>query len=744
MARGRKRALKLKLKKGSITSTISILILLAGALMGLMVFGGNETPFGSFLKSHFGWGVVFLPILTFFLGLVLWRKLNLPFIELRVFAGLLILWLASMMLGSALTTGQGGLFGDGLVSSLVPIITDKGVLLASIAFLVIGLIVLLNASIERVLKLIAWVIRAVGQLFMAIGKGFKVGALALVNMLSGLGGIFDHGERSAAEEILTEKPRELKIRGGTNEESNFEVVAPPSEPVVVEEKRVESNTIKLAPLSSSQILKEETVTNLPLSDRVWEYPPLTLLSEAPVKDANRGDVKERANTIEKTLESFGIRTHVVEVNKGPAVTQYALEASEGTKLSRILSLQNDLALALASPNGQIRIEAPIAGRSLVGIEVPNFSPALVTIKNILGAETMRGTKSKLAVALGLDVAGEPVVADIAKMPHLLIAGSTGSGKSVAINAFITSILFRASPTEVKFILIDPKRVEFSSYNDIPHLLTPVIVEPDKALPALRWAVSEMDRRYRLFQNARVRNITGYNDLSGFQALPYIVVIVDELADLMHLAPVEIEKAICRLAQLARATGIHLVLATQRPSVDVITGLIKANIPTRISFNVTSQTDSRVIIDQGGAEKLLGRGDMLYVPPEASKPRRIQGVFVSDTEVNSLVEFLRNSSVQPEYQEEVVQPKLSTDGSGSLRGVGENDPLFEQAREMVQRNDKASSSLLQRRFSIGYARAARILDELEAAGVVGPANGSKPRDVLLREETTPEASTDVEI
>ena len=325
------------------------------------------------------------------------------------------------------------------------------------------------------------------------------------------------------------------------------------------------------------------------------------------------------------------------------------------------------------------------------------------------------------------------------MPHVLVAGATGSGKSVLINSFISSLLFRASPSEVKLILIDPKRVEFSSYSDIPHLHTPVIVEPDKALAALRWAVSEMERRYKLFENARVRNIAGYNDLSGFQALPYLVIIVDEFADLMHVAPVEIEKSVCRIAQMARAVGIHLILATQRPSVDVLTGLIKANIPTRIAFNVTSQVDSRVVLDQQGAEKLLGRGDMLYVPPEASKPQRIQGVYVSDGEINDLVKFLRSTNVAPEYQEDVTKPILSSNTfSSSAIGVssGEQDSLFDEAKKLVQQSDRASSSLIQRRLSVGYARAARILDELEAAGVVGAANGSKPRDVLLRDEAPP--------
>jgi len=339
------------------------------------------------------------------------------------------------------------------------------------------------------------------------------------------------------------------------------------------------------------------------------------------------------------------------------------------------------------------------------------------------------------VALGLDVSGSPIVANIAKMPHVLIAGTTGSGKSVLINSWIASILFRNSPSEVKLILVDPKRVELTLYKDIPHLLTPVIVEPDKILSALKWSMGEMDRRYKLFQQVGVRNIDGYNELSGFQVLPYILIFIDELADLMSFAPVEVEDSICRIAQMARATGIHLVVATQRPSVDVITGLIKANIPSRIAFNVSAMVDSRVIIDMPGAEKLLGRGDMLYIPPDQAKPTRIQGTFVKEGEIIKLVEFFKEKNVPVEYTEEVTTQKLTwkkgTAGATGSTGEGGHDAFFEQAVRVVCQYDRASASLLQRRLSIGYARAARVLDQLEAEGVVGQAEGSKPRDVLVK-------------
>jgi len=364
---------------------------------------------------------------------------------------------------------------------------------------------------------------------------------------------------------------------------------------------------------------------------------------------------------------------------------------------------------------------------LVGVEVPNRSLEFVSLKRMLISEQMKRNKSKLAVALGLNVSGEPVIADIARMPHVLIAGATGSGKSVCIQSIISTILFRASPAEVKFILIDPKRVELTQYNGIPHLYTPVIIEPDKVPSALRWAISEMDRRYKLFAENGVRNIDVYNESAGFSALPYIVIIVDELADIIMFAPADVEDAICRIAQMARATGIHLIVSTQRPSVDVITGLIKANISCRIAFNVSSQVDSRVIIDMPGAEKLLGRGDMLFIPPDQAKPTRIQGTFVSDGEIKKLIDFIRKIGVAPVYTEEVTKMPVKAQ-LGKVVGE-EKDELFDDAVRIICNFDRASASLFQRRLKIGYARAARILDQLEAVNIIGPAEGSKSREVF---------------
>ncbi len=482
------------------------------------------------------------------------------------------------------------------------------------------------------------------------------------------------------------------------------------------------------PLNSTQVLSNAAGESV-----VWDYPPLTLLSNQNSK-GEPGDIKGTAAIIERTLESFGIQAKVVEVNIGPTVTQYALELASGTKISKITTLSNDLALAVAAKSGAVRVEAPIPGKSLVGIEIPNNKAAVVGLRSILESPEAKEVKSRLLLPLGQSVSGHAVIADLTRMPHLLVAGSTGSGKSVAINAFISSLLFNNSPSELKLILVDPKFVELTGYNGIPHLLAPVITENDKVVSALKWATGEMDRRYKKLAEVGARNIEGFNEMSGFQALPYIVIIIDELSDLMMTAPAEVEDAIVRIAQKARAVGIHLILATQRPSSDIITGLIKANIPARIAFNVSSNTDSRVIMDHPGAEKLLGKGDMLFMPPDAAKPMRIQGNWVRDEEIKKMLDHIRGQGVQADYTEEVLTTTTNI-GTGVGGGGGnsqDRDPLFGEAVKLICASEKASSSLMQRRLSVGYARAARILDQLEEAGVVGPGEGSKPREVLRRD------------
>lgn len=475
--------------------------------------------------------------------------------------------------------------------------------------------------------------------------------------------------------------------------------------------------------------------NADLPHKPWKYPSLSLLSAVDGGEADRGDVNANAQIIESTLDSFGIKARVVEINRGPSVTQYALEIAMGTKLSKITALATDLALALAAPTGQIRIEAPIAGKSLVGVEVPNNKAAFVTLRKMLSSAALCNHPSKLAVALGIDVNGKQVVADICKMPHALIAGATGSGKSVGINSFLCSLLFRCSPEELRLILVDPKRVELTMYENIPHLLTPVIVDAGKVISALKWACAEMDQRYQLFAKNHVRNIAGYNQLAGVEKIPNIIIIIDEFADIMMYSPNDVEEAVTRIAQMARAVGIHLILTTQRPSVNVITGLIKANIPTRIAFNVASAMDSRVILDTVGAEKLLGNGDMLYIPPDRAKPIRIQGTFVSDDDAKKLTDFLKSQGWEPEYSDDItskyrvnVGKKSGGLASGEAPTAADRDALFVEAARMFAQYDQASSSMIQRRLAVGYARAARILDQLCAAGLVGPANGSKPREV----------------
>ncbi|MFH1827460.1 MAG: DNA translocase FtsK [bacterium] len=502
-------------------------------------------------------------------------------------------------------------------------------------------------------------------------------------------------------------------------------------------KDISINHNKIASLTTNpQIKGDIELKPLIAKSANWIYPPLSILQDISQREADRGDVKSNAQTIEQTLESFGIRANVVEVNYGPTVTQYAIRITQGTRLSKITGLGNNLALSLAAPGGLVRIEAPIPGRSMVGIEIPNIRPEIVTLKNILSSSEFKDSSDPLLVPLGLDVSGKAMSASIENMPHVLIAGTTGSGKSVILNAWICTFLFRTKPEELRLILVDPKRVELTLYNGIPHLLTEVIVEADKIISALKWTVFEMENRYKEFSKAGVRDLEGYNALKDVQKKPYIMFVIDELADLMIFSPGDSEDLITRIAQMSRATGIHLILATQRPSVDVITGLMKANIPTRIAFNVSSMVDSRVIIDMPGAEKLLGKGDMLYLPPDQAKPKRIQGPFITEKEVNQLVKFLKSQTPEIHYTEEITQQDtMLYGGAVGARGTvtGDVDPLFNQSINIISSADKASASLLQRKLSIGYARAARILDQLEAAGYVSQADGSKPRDVLSRRD-----------
>lgn len=525
-------------------------------------------------------------------------------------------------------------------------------------------------------------------------------------------------------------------------EAHFEEVIDAFE----EETQVEAETIENEEIEEVYNETEEAKEIIP--EIVYELPPLECL-EKPKLNSNSGsseELRQRGETIVKTLKSFGVGTRIVDICQSPSVTRFELQPDPGVKISKITALADDIAMNLAAYG--VRIEAPIPNKNAVGIEVPNAEKAMVTLREILESPSFKNSKSKLNVALGRDIQGEATCADLAKMPHLLVAGTTGSGKSVCLNTMIMSLLYNAKPDEVKLIMIDPKKVEFTVYRSIPHLLVPVVADPRKAAGALSWAVAEMDKRYALFADNGVRNLQGYNNYAiaeGLPKMPQIVIIIDELSDLMMAASNEVEDSICRLAQKARAAGMHLIVATQRPSVDVITGLIKANIPSRIAFAVKSQIDSRTIIDTQGAEKLLGNGDMLYCPVGLSKPVRVQGSYVSDDEIERVIDFVKSQgevkyddAVMKEIELKAAQEgkkksssAIDTDNMGA--GGDYDDEMFPKAVEVVVEAGMASTTLLQRKLKLGYARAARIVDELSEKGIIGPFEGSKPRKVLITKE-----------
>lgn len=490
---------------------------------------------------------------------------------------------------------------------------------------------------------------------------------------------------------------------------------------------------------------ENTADSSAESSKQYKFPPVSLLNRNTNSKASNLERENRdtAITLKQTLQNFGVKVDITDISCGPSVTRYELKPELGVKVSRIVSLADDIKLSLAAAD--IRIEAPIPGKSAIGIEVPNKEAGSVFLRELIETDTFKNTSSKIAFAAGKDIAGKTIVADIARMPHLLIAGATGSGKSVCINTIIMSILYKARPDEVKLIMVDPKVVELSIYNGIPHLLLPVVTEPKKAAGALNWAVNEMNTRYKKFAGVGARNLKGYNDIAAkmefkegeipVEKLPEIVIIIDELADLMMVAPGEVEDAICRLAQLARAAGIHMVIATQRPSVNVITGLIKANVPSRIAFSVSSGVDSRTILDMNGAEKLLGKGDMLYFPSNIPKPIRVQGAFVSDEEVSKVVQFLKdNMSGEVNYDESITETAIASKAGGqAAEQQDDRDSLFADAGRFVIKKERGSIGMLQRQFKIGFNRAGRIMDQLADAGVVGPEIGTKPRKVLMTAE-----------
>ena len=565
----------------------------------------------------------------------------------------------------------------------------------------------------------------------------------------------DFGEEQSAfpdlvQETKAQEAPSFTIEYGTGaEEEGNEVTCSQPPPVEPSKMLMKKSKVPLpeyeeiAPIRSAAGLLDGSVKSrqadiaAPQPEHPYVLPEITNILSKSAKKKNVAleiEIEENARVLKKTLEDFRVSARIVNACHGPAVTRYELEPAPGVKVSKITNLADDIALALAAT--AVRIE-PIPGKAAIGIEVPNKELEGVQLREVLEKDAFQTAKSKLTVGLGIDIGGKAIFADLAKMPHLLVAGATGSGKSVCVNTLITSILFKAKPDEVKFILVDPKMVELSNYNGIPHLMVPVVTEAKKAASVLNWSVQEMEKRYSKFANCNVRNMETYNKKFPDDKMPAIVIIIDELADLMMVAPHDVEDAICRLAQKARAAGIHMVLATQRPSVDVITGIIKANIPSRISFAVSSQVDSRTILDRSGAEKLLGKGDMLFFPIGASKPQRVQGAFVSDEEVEGLLEFIRSQGQEMETNEEIIAftenalKEEVEEGNGAAKQ--KRDELLPEAVELVMSTGQASTSSVQRRFRVGYTRAARLIDEMEALGIVGPNIGSKPREILMSTE-----------
>lgn len=705
---------------------------LATGMLGLFIVR-------TILRSILGIGVLVLPLFIAAYGVILMLRREVKELAIRL-TGLSILFLMYITVCQFYSAnyfnepqaeyfiGAGGLIGFAMKFSLTRTIGVSGAYIFIIALTLIGILMVFNITIAAIISMLVQLLRP--------------------------------GKKDAISPVLaaTAKPK-LKEQLATKfplikeEAPGSEVVPAPPAPAYEAKPLIEFPLPKYEPEFEAQLqnkddLDEDEETK-PKKRTYSKYklPPLDLLEEASAKEKGQAErlretTELRKKLLEDALRSFGVGAHVVSIFQGPAVTRYELQPEPGVKVSRIANLSDDIALNLAAQG--VRIEAPVPGKSVVGIEVPNATVVPVRLKEIARTNEFRNQESKLFMCIGKDLAGLPIYGDLAKMPHLLIAGTTGSGKSVCINSLIISILLRARPDEVKMLMIDPKMVELSVYNDIPHLLAPVVTEPRRAAATLKeWVVKEMERRYHLFHDTGVRNLAAYNHKMGEEgSIPHILVIVDELADLMMIAANDVEASICRIAQMARATGIHLVIATQRPSVDVITGLIKANIPSRIAFAVATQIDSRVILDSSGAEKLLGRGDMLYNPIGAMKPTRVQGCFVSDREAERIIKFVKDQA-EPEYIQEIVGIKAIEFGKGKGGGGGgegqgeanDKDTLFADVAKLIIESNQSSTSYVQRKFRIGYNRAARLMDEMEASGIVSAPEGElKTRRVVGNRET----------
>jgi len=769
---------------------LGILILAYGILTGLSLYYTQSVGmFGQFLKEIllglFGIPAFVLPLAIVIYSIILIFKKNDSSTNIRYFYGLILLILISALIQTAFYNKKdyenlrpvdslvkfyldgnelkgGGILG-GLVSTpFLMVFQTLGTIIIISALSIIDVILLTNMSIANFIRGIK---KLVQSFAVTLAGAFKAVALFVKNGMKDRRKSDEQGDDEPDDSFEADKKtvdfRPKKTSRELEKGFRDHKMPMPAEDDDIEEsedhvqliindfragmnvsgsrdekKHAEDN--KAGDGSAGGEIEEQLQQKIREADDLeYIYPPLELLKDNTenVKDmkAIRNAALEDAKKLEDTLKSFGVEAKVVNISRGPAVTRYELQPSPGVKVSKIVNLSDDIALNLASSG--VRIEAPIPGKAAVGIEVPNKEISSVLLKEVIDSPEFANFPSKLAFALGKDISGRNIVADIAKMPHLLIAGATGAGKSVCINSLIISLLYKASPAEVKLLMVDPKVVELGVYNGIPHLLIPVVTDPRKAAGALNWAVQEMVNRYKLFAEKGVRDIRGYNQAvseSGEQKpIPQIVIIIDELADLMMVAPHEVEDAICRLAQMARAAGMHLVIATQRPSVDVITGIIKANIPSRISFAVSSQIDSRTILDMAGAEKLLGKGDMLFYPVGEPKPIRVKGAFVSDSEIEQVVEFVKARG-NAEYDENIIE-EINSRKEVEEKASGDNDELLPQAIDLVVETGQASVSLIQRKFKVGYARAARIIDQMEERGIVGGYEGSKPRQVLISKQ-----------
>ncbi len=701
---------------------VGAVVMIASALLLIVAWFGVGGPVMRWVQSaslaSIGYAVYVIPFLFAYLAIEIFRsEENNLSVVIKLASMMLVLWLAGLfgLLRDGASGSHGGFVGDTMNSGVLALVSS------GVAAFIYGLMIVLTL------------------LFV-----LRLSPLAILRWIGGLFSSSEEDEQEANVKIM-KKAAEAPTKSADIGELKLNAGVPTLD---ASEARKQSRLSSLKGSVAQDKVAEEQAALVAVTDPNWKAPSLNLL-EKKQNPADAGDVHQNAQIIHDTLSEFNIEVAMENVNIGPKVTQYTLRPPSGVKLTRITALETNIALNLAAQS--LRIEAPIPGQRAVGIEVPNRKAADVRIRGILESKQWQTSREPLGFAVGRDISGEAVIGQLNKMPHLLIAGQTGSGKSVMINTLLSSLLYHNSPSEMKLILVDPKQVEMAPYEDIPHLLTPVITEPEKTISALKWAVNEMERRYKLLAAEKLRDIKSYNhkiqtgakkisvhDEDGNEqqvdngAMPYIVIVIDELADLMMVAARDVEALVVRLAQKARAVGIHLVLATQRPSVDVITGLIKANIPARIAFTVASQVDSRTILDQIGAEKLLGQGDMLLKTAEMSKPKRIQGAWVMDDEVVKITDYLRMQSA-PQYNDEIISQPVQLNGKGSvvmdMHHEG-GDDMFKDAVRVVIESKKASTSLLQRRLRIGYSRAARIIEEMEEQGIIGPADGSRPREVLV--------------